>query len=73
MILDATNAPLTNASSGMVIDYWERPNDYELVLVTKCGHRFVLRADTNHFIHHLKTDVSIALPGLDISSIIGQM
>lgn len=50
---------LTIKSRSKIIDYWYRPDNLELVLVTKCGHEFVLQSDIHYKIHLRRVDVKV--------------
>ena len=69
-LLDESNGRLTQELVGRTIDHVVRKG-LQLELVTECGHRVVIQADTNYNIHHIKTDVAVVVPGVTMKSIAG--
>lgn len=72
MTFDESNAYLTNELCGRTIARVERQGK-DLVLVCTCGHEIVIRSDINHDIHYVKTNVKIAIPGIDLTGLTGVM
>ena len=71
-MFDESLAKITNELTGRTVEYVYY-DKLDLVIRTICGHEIRLAATTTYMIAHKRTDVRIALPGVDMFSKAGRV